>query len=72
MNEKVIRNAANNTLTTANEKFNLLVLSNVQQRFELLPIISLQNQISNVQVPRVSNKSQVVCLFFLNQKFHSK
>ena len=59
MNEKAIRNAANNTLTTANEKFNLLVLSNIQQRFELLPIISLQNQASNVQVPRIS-KSQAV------------
>jgi hypothetical protein len=61
INEKAIRNAANNTLTTANEKFNLIVLSNIQQRFELLPIINLQNQASNAQVPRVPNKSQMVC-----------
>lgn len=46
INERLNRtSSANSTLmTTANDKYNLLVLSNNQSRFELLPLPSQQSQ----------------------------
>ena len=49
----------NTTLTTANEKFNLLVLSSNQHRFELLPIASQQAQQHQQQQTLLQNKSQI-------------
>jgi hypothetical protein len=44
-NERYSRgNGAGAALTTANDKFNLVVLSNNQHRFELLPLPSQQSQ----------------------------
>ena len=59
VNERVNRSNAQNTtsLTTANEKFNLLVLSNNQHRFELLPIASQQAQQQQQIIQQ--NKSQI-------------
>jgi len=45
INERIPRtNPVGSTLTTANDKFNLIVLSNSQCRFELLPLPSQQSQ----------------------------
>lgn len=46
MNEKQFKGTSslNSALTTANEKFNLIPLSVVQHRLELLPILSNQQQ----------------------------
>ena len=58
INDRLNRNASQNaTLTTANEKFNLLVLSNNQHRFELLPIASQQAQQQQQIIQQ--NKSQI-------------
>jgi hypothetical protein len=59
VNDRVNRSNAQNTtsLTTANEKFNLLVLSNNQHRFELLPIASQQAQQQQQIIQQ--NKSQI-------------
>ena len=45
-NERSIRGGigAANSFTTANDKFNLLILSDNQQRFELLPVPNQQTQ----------------------------
>ena len=67
VNDRVNRSNAQNTtsLTTANEKFNLLVLSNNQHRFELLPIASQQAQQQQQIIQQ--NKSQIfVRIFILN------
>ena len=59
INDRLNRNASQNaTLTTANEKFNLLVLCNNQHRFELLPIASQQAQQQQQQLQQ-QNKNQI-------------
>lgn len=45
LNERLFRSSTNNTnITTANDKYNLLVLSTNQHRFELLPLANQQAQ----------------------------
>lgn len=58
-------NISGTSITTDNDKFNLLLLSNNQQRFELLPLPSLQSQ------QQVNNEKQQN-LFYKNQTTNLK
>ena len=65
MNEKQFKGASslNSALTTANEKFNLIPLSVVQHRLELLPILSnqqqQQQQSSQIQHHQQTNSARI-------------
>lgn len=63
INERLIRSTTNNTsMTTANDKYNLLVLSNNQHRFELLPLPSQQSQQLNFEKQQAQFKNQSISL----------
>jgi hypothetical protein len=63
INERLSRSTTNSatSITTANEKYNLLVLSNSQHRFELLPLPSQQTQlqINSDKQTNIQFKNQV-------------
>ncbi len=59
VNDKQLKNTAATNSTSANEKFNLLVLSNNQQRFELLPLASQQSQDQQAKLQQMQYKNQI-------------
>ncbi len=73
-NEKLIRNtsAHNSNITTANDKFNLIILSSNQSRFELLPLPSQQQTQQSLQQQSNSqlNKNQSTNLVTINYKLY--
>ncbi|CAF0714065.1 unnamed protein product [Brachionus calyciflorus] len=58
VNERHLRSltSSNSTVSSANEKFNLIVLTNSQQRYELLPIASQQAQQLTTQSQSINTK----------------
>ncbi len=74
LNERLFRSSTNNTsMTTANDKYNLLVLSTNQHRFELLPLANQQAQqqlnLDKQQNIQFKNQIFVSFLIFYNKQY---
>ena len=68
LNERLFRSSTNNTnITTANDKYNLLVLSTNQHRFELLPLANqqAQQQLNLDKQQNIQFKNQIFVSFVI-------
>ncbi len=71
LNERLFRSSTNNTsMTTANDKYNLLVLSTNQHRFELLPLANqqAQQQLNLDKQQNIQFKNQIFVSFLIFYK----